>query len=157
MPFGLWLAWAQGIVLGRVQIPYGKGQFWVKGVPIKRYRDFLLWAVEKRLNQSICRLGRGLACVKGSTSSIIFTRWRQCALMEGHISATWRMQLNCASAAAVWPYVKLLWSLVSSTVAIVVAAAGESGTVWSWIINCIVYMTHSQWIVMRICFFSECW
>ena len=29
-----------------------------------------------------------------------------------HIGATWRIRLNRACAAAMWPYVKLLWSLV---------------------------------------------
>jgi len=32
--------------------------------------------------------------------------------MEGHIGATWRMRLNRPSAAAMRPYVKILWPLV---------------------------------------------
>jgi len=48
----------------------------------------------------ICRLGCGFGCAKGSTSSIVFARWRQCALMWGHMSATWRIRLNHSSAAA---------------------------------------------------------
>jgi len=33
--------------------PHKKGQFWGKGSPIVKYRDFLPWAVQKRLNRSI--------------------------------------------------------------------------------------------------------
>jgi len=45
---------------------------------------------------------------EGSTSSIVFTWWCQCALMEGHIGATRQIRLNRPSAAAMRPYVKLL-------------------------------------------------
>jgi len=68
--------------------------------------------VQKRLNQLICHLGCGLKWAEGSISSIVFARWRQCALMGGDILDTWRIQLNCPSAAAMWPYVKLLWPLL---------------------------------------------
>ena len=37
----------------------GKGQFWGKGMPTVKYRDFLPWDVQKRLNRSICCLGLG--------------------------------------------------------------------------------------------------
>jgi len=30
----------------------------------------------------------------GSTSSIVFARWRQCAVIGGHIGATWQIRLN---------------------------------------------------------------
>jgi len=44
----------------------------------------------------------------------VFARWRQCALMWGHIGATWRIRLNRPSAAAMRSHFKLLWpSLVS--------------------------------------------
>ena len=62
MPFGLW-AWmgSRNHVLDGVHIPHWKGQFWGKGAPTAKYRDFLPWAVQKWLNQSIwrfcCRLG----------------------------------------------------------------------------------------------------
>jgi len=69
-------------------------------------------AVQKCLNQSICWLGCGLSWATGSTSSIVFTRWRQCALIGGHIGAPWRIQLNHLSVAAMRPYVKLLWPFV---------------------------------------------
>jgi len=83
--------------------------------------------VQKRLSPSICHLGCGLGWAERSTSSIVFfrwrqwpmctssiafARWRQCAIMGGHFGATWRIRLNRASAAAMWPYVKLLWPLV---------------------------------------------
>ena len=69
----------------------------------------------KRLNQSICRLGCELGWAEGSISSIVFARWRQCALhalMGGHIGASWRIRLNRPSAAAMHSYVKLLWPFV---------------------------------------------
>ena len=69
--------------------------------------DTLRSFVQKRLNRSICRLGCGLDWAKGCTSSIVFARWRQCALMGGHIAATWRIRLNYPSTAAM-RLVKLL-------------------------------------------------
>jgi len=39
----------------------------------------------KRLNRSRCRLSYGLWWAEGSSSSIVFTRWRQCAHMAEHI------------------------------------------------------------------------
>jgi len=47
-----------------------------------------------------------------NTSSVIFTRWHQCALPWGYIGATWRIQLYHLSVAAMQPYFKLLWPLV---------------------------------------------
>ena len=38
--------------------------------------------------------------IRGSTRSVIFARWHQCALMGGHIAATWRIRLNHWSAVA---------------------------------------------------------
>jgi len=60
--------------------------------------DTLPWAVQKRLNQLICHLGCGLRWVKGSTSSVVLARWRQCVHMGGHAGATWRIRLNRPSA-----------------------------------------------------------
>ena len=37
--------------------PMGRGNLEGDGRPIVKYRDALLWAVQKRLNQSWCRLG----------------------------------------------------------------------------------------------------
>jgi len=48
---------------------------------------------------------------KGRTSSITFARYRQCALMGGRIGATWQIRFNHPPAAAMRPYVKLLWPL----------------------------------------------
>jgi len=56
--------------------------------------------VQKRLNRSICHLGCGLHWAEGCTSSIVFAWWRQCALMGGHITATWRIRLNHPSVVA---------------------------------------------------------
>jgi len=44
--------------------------------------------VQKRLNRSICRIGCGLEWAEGRTSSIVFARWRQCAVMEGQVAVT---------------------------------------------------------------------
>jgi len=66
---------------------------------------FLPWAAQERLNRSICRLDCGLGWAEGSTSSIVFARWRQCA----QIGATWPIRLHRPSAAAMRSYVKLLW------------------------------------------------
>ena len=74
--------------------------------------DTVPWSVQKWLNRSICRLGCGLGWAKGSTSSVVFARWHQCAILGGHITATWWIWLNRSSAVAMWPYVKLLWPLV---------------------------------------------
>jgi len=63
-------------------------------------------------NCSICRLGCGLRWAEGSTSSIVFAGWRQCALMWGHTGATRRIRLNRPSAVAMQHHVKLLWPLV---------------------------------------------
>jgi len=102
--------------LDGVQIPHKKRQFLGKGSPIVKYRDFLPWAVQKCVNRSICRLGCGLRWAKGSTNSITFARWRQCAHMGGHIDATWRIRLNRLSAAAMWSYVKLLQPFVNKQI-----------------------------------------
>jgi len=42
IPFGLWAGMGpRNHVLHGDQIPRGKGQFWWKGSPIVKYRDFL--------------------------------------------------------------------------------------------------------------------
>jgi len=40
--------------------PMRRRNFFGKASPIVKYGDFLPWAVQKRLNQSICYLGCGL-------------------------------------------------------------------------------------------------
>ena len=92
----------------------GRGKFFGEnGRSIVKYRHFLPWGVQKRLNRSICRLGCGLGRAEASTSSIVFARWCQSALPWAH----WRhlanmIELNHPSAAAMRSYVKLLWPLV---------------------------------------------
>ena len=81
-------------------MPHGKGQFWWIGAPIVKYRHFLLQVVQKRLNLSICRFDCKLERAEGCTSSTVFARWRQCALMEGHVAVTCRITLNHPSTAA---------------------------------------------------------
>ena len=80
---------------------HGKGQFWGGNRRTTvNYRDTLQSSVQTWLNRSICRLSRGLERAEGCTSSIEFARWRQCALMGGHIATTWRIRLNHTSTAA---------------------------------------------------------
>jgi len=69
-----------------VQIPHEKGQFWGKVASIVKYRDFLPWDVQKRLNRSICCLGCGLGWAKRSTSWTVFARWRQCSRRHSAVS-----------------------------------------------------------------------
>jgi len=87
-----------------VWIPNAKGQLWGgKGQPIVMYRDLLPWAVQKGLNRSRCRLryAYGLGWAQGSI------------VLDGvHIGATRRTRLNRLCAAAMRPFVKLLWPLV---------------------------------------------
>ena len=92
----------------RSKSPIGKGSFeWGKGQTVVKYithtsprsvHPFL--HVQKRMNRSRCRLGCGLEWTEGCTSSIVFSMWRQCALMGRHVAATWRIRLNHPSAAA---------------------------------------------------------
>ena len=84
MPFGLW-AWMgpRNHVLDGVHIPHWKGQFWRKGAPIVKYRDFLPWAVQKRLNRSIWHLGCGLGW------KYQFNRIRQVATIFPYGEAYW--------------------------------------------------------------------
>jgi len=110
MPFGLWARIGQGITnsIG-VQIPHGKGNFFgERGAHCKVYGVSAVSCAKKLLNRSICHLGCGLWWAEESTSSIVFARWRQCALVRGHIGDIWRIRLNHPSAAAMRPYVKLV-------------------------------------------------
>ena len=91
-----------GPLMGRSNFKGGKGWLVVK------YRDTLRSPVREQLKRSICRLGCGLGWAKGSTSSIVFARWRQCTLMQGHTGATWRIRLNRPSEVAMWSYIELL-------------------------------------------------
>jgi len=45
-------------------------------------------------------------------SSIIFSRWHQCAHRRGHIGAIWPIWFNHPYAVAMRSHVKLLWPLV---------------------------------------------
>jgi len=67
---------------------------------IVTYRDTSRSSVQKRLNRSICRFDCGIEWAEGCTSSIVFARWRECAVMGGHIAASWWMRLNHPSTAA---------------------------------------------------------
>ena len=75
--------------------------------------------MQKRLNLSICLFDCGLQCAKGCTSSIVFARCRQCALMEGHVVVTCPITLNHPSTAA--NYFDHLFSFDTPTYTVVVA------------------------------------
>ena len=109
---GCGLTWAQSIMcyMGSPD-PHLKGQFWWIVVPVVIYKHFLPSTVQKRLNRSICHLGCRLEWAEGYTNSIIFTRWRQCAIMGGHIAVTCRNTEPSVYGGDA-PYVKLLWPLV---------------------------------------------
>jgi len=62
--------------------------------------DTLPSAVQKWPNRSWCRLDCGLG----------WTEWSMCYI-GGQIGATWRIRLNRPFAAAMLPYVKLLWTI----------------------------------------------
>ena len=96
MQFGLWArSGSRNHEIDGVPIPHEMGgQFLGKGSPTEKYRDFLPWAVRKRLNRSICRSGCGLGCAEGSTNSIVFARWRQYALHCSPMWAHWRHLAN---------------------------------------------------------------
>jgi len=114
MQFGLW-AWCVSRNHEKMGVPIPpprEGAIFGKGSPIVKYRHFLPWAVQKRLNRLVSLLGCGLGCAEGITTSIVFARWRQCDLPCEHIGATWQIWLNRLSAAAMQSYVKLLWPLV---------------------------------------------
>jgi len=66
------------------RFPHNKGEFLGSG--IVKYRDFLLWAVQKQLQRWICRLCCGLGWAEGSTNSIVFVRWHQCTRRHSTLS-----------------------------------------------------------------------
>jgi len=50
-----------GLSDGGQNLPVGRRNFeWERGTPIVKYRNTLLSSVQKRLNQTRCRLGYGL-------------------------------------------------------------------------------------------------
>ena len=82
-----------------------------KGLHIVKYRDTQLCKNDWTDRFSVWVVESGEP--EGSTSPIVFARLRQCALMGGHIGATWQIWLDRPSAAAMRPYVKLLWPSAS--------------------------------------------
>ena len=84
---GCWVGWLQGTTrYTGEQMPPCEWTSLRGKRGSQLYRDHLPWAVRKRLNRSICRLGCGLGWAKGSTSSIVFARWRQCARRQSAAS-----------------------------------------------------------------------
>ena len=98
-----------------IKIRHGKGQFWGKGVPVVKYRDFLPWAVPK--TAELIDLPFGLWTRVG----------RRKHKFKGHIGATWRIRLNCPSAAAM----RLMWSYFGHLLSCDVQRSGFRVN-WGW-------------------------
>ena len=69
--------------------------------------------MQKRLNPSICCFDYGLEWAKRCTSSIEFVRWRQYALMKGHVAVTCRITLNHLCTAAMRLMANFFYHLIS--------------------------------------------
>jgi len=78
--------------------PHVKGQLLGQRTCPGMPNDILLWAVQKLLNWLICDL------YLGGQNKHKFNCIHQCAIMGGHIGATWRIQLNRPSVAAMRPW-----------------------------------------------------
>jgi len=94
-------------MLDQVQIPWEGAIFGKRGAHCEVYG---LRAVSCAKMAEPIDLPFGLWTRVGprSTSSVVFARWRQCALMGEYIGAIWCIRLNRPSAAAMQPYAKLL-------------------------------------------------
>jgi len=72
------------------------------GAPIAKYRDFLPWAVQKRLNWSICRLGCGLGWAEEvqvqsySPGGANVPSWQDALTPPGEYDWTIRLRQRCA-------------------------------------------------------------
>jgi len=116
MPFGLrtWVGPGNHVLEWGPDPPMGRGNFeGGNGLPTVKYRDFLSWVLQKRVDRIKHKFNHIRKVAPMCTISFVFARWRQCAHIEGHIVATWRIRLNLPSAAAMRSYVKLLWPLVN--------------------------------------------
>jgi len=106
-------------VLDRGPDPPWEGAILGERAPTVKYRDFLKVSCAKTAEPidllfGLWLFGLWTPVSEGSTSSIVFARWRQCALMGGFIGATWR--INRLSVAVMRAYDKLLSPLVLVTV-----------------------------------------
>jgi len=80
--------------------PRVKGQLWRQKGAARcevQGRSAVSWAVQKRLNRSRCRLGRGLC-------GLVWAQWSY--VLGVHIGATWRIRLNRPYATAM----RTFWS-----------------------------------------------
>jgi len=75
-------------------VPIRRDNFEGEGWPIVKYRDTLLWVLQKRLNQSRCLLGCGLYPKKH-------------VLDKFHIGASWWIRLNRPYVAAMQPFCQI--------------------------------------------------
>jgi len=86
MPFGLWArSGSRNHELDGGPDPPREAAILGKGSPIVKYGLSAVSCAETA-QRSICRLGCGLRWADGSTSSIVFARWRQCALHVGTLA-----------------------------------------------------------------------
>jgi len=95
------LAWAESITC----YMEGPDPPWEGAILVDRGAHCKIYALsavscEKRLNLSIFRFDCGLGWADGCARSIVFARWRQCALVHGHVAVTCRITLNHPSTAA---------------------------------------------------------
>jgi len=162
MPFGLWARMGPRShkLHGGPDPPMGR-VILGKGARIVKYRDFLSWAVQKTAEPIDLPFWLWTQVgwrAERSTSSVVFARWHQCALIGWHIGATWRIRLNRPSAAAMRPYVKLLWPLVlfcvTSIMIVITAVLLEctSRVCWDDWFNCSCMLNYIyicfQWFMM---------
>jgi len=83
-------------------MPHGRINFEAgKGWPIVKYRNSVVICAKtaERIEMPL-----GLWTWVMGRRKHKFTRWCQCALMGGHIGATWRIRLNRLSVAAMRPF-----------------------------------------------------
>ena len=112
LPFAFWTrVGPMNHILNEVHMPTWEGAI-VSGKQANHCKIWRHSAVvcAKTLNWSRYLFGCGLDWAEVCTSSIVFTRWHQCALMEGHVAVTCRITLDRLSTATM-PYVKLFWPL----------------------------------------------
>jgi len=138
--------------------PHGKSQFqWEKGRPVVNYRDALLWAVQKWLNQLKYRFGYGLRLLKEPSLRWGPHRPIQRAIFRGndmpeyarwhcHEFAKWRNQSRCRFFG--------LWTWVSQRKHVL--GGLHTGATWRILLNrpCAAVMRPFCHIALTSCFIN---
>jgi len=130
-----------------VQILHGKGYFWGG-----RHAPICPMTVQKMAEPIDLLFGLWTRVGRKMHKFSHFARWRQCAHMGGHIGVTWRIWLNRLSAAAMRPYVKLLWSFVIITGYVVVVGLLFTGEGLRFIAFVVKYPS----VLIQLITFSLC-